>query len=337
MRAGRGCTPGACRGLRESRRAEIESDLWESQCDADWNHSSGTALYIVLRLLIGIPDDLGWRVEQEAIAGRLTQASIVLSARVAGAALFICALWVIDADASRKRPIPARPSRCRSRPSNGGIMTMLDGHVSRGGRKLPLLAAGIAATVAVAMVRTSPPAFKRRSQPLRVPHFEAALRQTEQIRLQRLDIRSSARRRLVATNATAALLIRFAYKLPDFQMSGGPDWLHSDRFDVIAKAAGNPPLEQMRLMLRRLLAERFKLNAHTETRELPIYALVMARKDGRIGPRLRRTEADCARADHPPWSASAPAHRTARHAAASLGLPRAPISRRDGEALRFED
>jgi uncharacterized protein (TIGR03435 family) len=102
--------------------------------------------------------------------------------------------------------------------------------------------------------------------------------------------------RLTGTNAPAAALIRFAYDLPEFLVVGGPDWLRSDRFDVVAKAEGDPPVEQKRLMLRRLLAERFRLTAHTETRELPFYALLMARSDGRPGPRLRRAQAECGRA-----------------------------------------
>jgi uncharacterized protein (TIGR03435 family) len=105
--------------------------------------------------------------------------------------------------------------------------------------------------------------------------------------------------RLTATNVPAAELIRFAYDLPDFQVSGGPKWLTSDRFDVVAKADGDPPVTEKRLMLRRLLAERFKLTAHTETRELPLYALVMARSDGRLGSHLRRAAADCARITPP--------------------------------------
>lgn len=101
--------------------------------------------------------------------------------------------------------------------------------------------------------------------------------------------------RLTGTNVPAAALIRFAYDLPDFQISGGPGWLGSDRFDIAAKAEGDAPVNQTRLMLRTLLAERFKLTVHTETRDLPIYALVMARSDGRPGTQLRRTEADCGR------------------------------------------
>jgi len=99
--------------------------------------------------------------------------------------------------------------------------------------------------------------------------------------------------RITAINATAKALIRFAYDLSDFQLSGGPAWLDAERFDLTAKAAGDPPLAQERAMLRRLLAERFKLIAHTETRTLPIYALVMARSDARMGPRLRRAQANC--------------------------------------------
>jgi len=104
---------------------------------------------------------------------------------------------------------------------------------------------------------------------------------------------------LTATNVTAAILVRFAYDLPGFQVSGGPDWLDSERFDVTARAEGIPSLPNKRAMLRRLLAERFKLDTHTETRELPIYALTLARSDGRLGPRLRRADADCARVEQP--------------------------------------
>jgi hypothetical protein len=137
--------PPAC---RESRRAEIESDLWECQRDTAENLGLGSALHILLRLLIGIPDDLAWRVEQAAIAGTLTQGSIGLTARVAGAALFICALWVIDADASRKRPTsPVAGPSAAVHQEIEGIMTKRAGNVPYSGRGLRLLAAGIAAAV----------------------------------------------------------------------------------------------------------------------------------------------------------------------------------------------
>jgi uncharacterized protein (TIGR03435 family) len=107
--------------------------------------------------------------------------------------------------------------------------------------------------------------------------------------------------RFVATNSPVSYLIRFAYEpspwsrdLDAFQMTGGPDWMTVDRFDVNAKAAGDLPLVQMRRMVQALLVERFKLRVHQETRELPIYRLVVARGDGRLGPKLRPTQLTCA-------------------------------------------
>ena len=106
--------------------------------------------------------------------------------------------------------------------------------------------------------------------------------------------------RFVATNQSVKDLIGLAYKIRDSQIIGGPAWLGTDRFDINARADRelppfNPtesgPLEQM---LQSLLADRFKLVAHRETRELPIFALVMARSDGRPGEKLRPSSTDCA-------------------------------------------
>jgi uncharacterized protein (TIGR03435 family) len=99
---------------------------------------------------------------------------------------------------------------------------------------------------------------------------------------------------LIITNYTLRNIVRNAYGLQDFQIVGGPDWFDSDRFDIVAKAANDAPPAQMIQMVRTLLAERFGLAVHTETRELPVYALVMARADGRRGPQLRPAAVDCA-------------------------------------------
>jgi uncharacterized protein (TIGR03435 family) len=100
--------------------------------------------------------------------------------------------------------------------------------------------------------------------------------------------------RLTATNVTLRLLMRPAFDVQDFQMVGGPSWLDSDRFDVVAKAPeGVVEPEHVRPMLRALLADRFKLVTHTETRDMPIYALVLARPDGRFGPNMKLSPLDC--------------------------------------------
>jgi len=81
------------------------------------------------------------------------------------------------------------------------------------------------------------------------------------------------------------------------QVTGGPAWVDTDRFEIIAKVANvaslSEPNQQVLTMLRGLLAERFKLAVHTESRQLPMYDLVVAADDGRLGPRLRRPADTC--------------------------------------------
>jgi uncharacterized protein (TIGR03435 family) len=90
--------------------------------------------------------------------------------------------------------------------------------------------------------------------------------------------------------------------------SGGADWVSSDRFDVTGKLNGNPPTgvfrEQMRPMLSRLLYDRFALRTHLVQRESPVYALVFARENARLGPELKRADPECA--DAAARGASAP-------------------------------
>ena len=102
--------------------------------------------------------------------------------------------------------------------------------------------------------------------------------------------------RWTADGVTLFMLIRQAYA-PKYQMQGqvvgGPSWLQSDRFIINAKAEGMPTQEEARLMVQQLLADRFKLVVRQEMRELPVYALVLARSDGRLGPDLKPLTVDC--------------------------------------------
>jgi uncharacterized protein (TIGR03435 family) len=96
-------------------------------------------------------------------------------------------------------------------------------------------------------------------------------------------------------NVTAQMLILRAYRIQPSQLIGAPDWAATERFDVVATAAAGTPQEQMPLMVRALLADRFKLAVHQESRDLLIDALVLARSDGSPGPRLKSSPiADCA-------------------------------------------
>jgi uncharacterized protein (TIGR03435 family) len=103
---------------------------------------------------------------------------------------------------------------------------------------------------------------------------------------------SSRNGQLTATNVTLRDMIRNAYGLQDFQVAGGPGWVDSERFNIVAKVEGEPSPADRRLMMQALLAERFNLVVHHETREMGVYDLILARPDGRLGAGLRR--ADCA-------------------------------------------
>jgi len=91
-------------------------------------------------------------------------------------------------------------------------------------------------------------------------------------------------------NIPARLLIQQAFNVRDFQVTGGPSWMGSDRYDIVAKAEGddNVPMEQVRVMLQSLLVDRFQLAFHRESKELPVYALVI----GKNGPKFKESKGD---------------------------------------------
>jgi uncharacterized protein (TIGR03435 family) len=137
--------------------------------------------------------------------------------------------------------------------------------------------------------------------PERLPRFEvASVKPSTSGRMQFLVQPGG---RFVATDAPLKLLIADAFlgaePLALSRVLGGPEWIESARYDINAKAStefqpspGGPPRDML-LMLRSLLEERFTLKAHRETRELPIYELVLARADGRLGPGMRQPAVDC--------------------------------------------
>jgi uncharacterized protein (TIGR03435 family) len=101
--------------------------------------------------------------------------------------------------------------------------------------------------------------------------------------------------RFSVTNATPEMLIGFAYALPNSQVLAIPKWAQSESFTIEAGidsatpiAAGNAGISQVMLMVQTLLADRFRLSSHKETRQLPVYELVVAK----AGPRLKQSEGD---------------------------------------------
>jgi uncharacterized protein (TIGR03435 family) len=103
--------------------------------------------------------------------------------------------------------------------------------------------------------------------------------------------------RFTATNVSVMDVIALAYgdvrPFPRTNILGVPSWASVERFDIAARAEGNPSQEEFSRMLRPLLAERFRLAAHTETRERPIYTLTLSHRDGSLGPGLRHSSLSC--------------------------------------------
>ena len=113
-----------------------------------------------------------------------------------------------------------------------------------------------------------------------------------------VDDVSAGRRgsRYTAVNAPLKFLIFNALNI-SFESSrliGGPEWIENERFDIVAAIPEGALPADLPRMIRTLLEQRFQLVVHAETRELPIYALRLARPDGKLGPRLTRSTLDCA-------------------------------------------
>ena len=92
---------------------------------------------------------------------------------------------------------------------------------------------------------------------------------------------------VTARNITLRGLLREAYQVKGFQFVGGPAWLKSDKFDVVAKASATSTPEQIQHMFQTLLKERFKLELHRETKLMPVYTLVV----NKAQPKLRESAA----------------------------------------------
>jgi uncharacterized protein (TIGR03435 family) len=80
---------------------------------------------------------------------------------------------------------------------------------------------------------------------------------------------------LIMHNVTLRSCVKWAYGVRDFQLSGGPDWIAAERYDISAKAATKADDAELRKMLRTLLAERFQLVLREERKQVPVYALIV--------------------------------------------------------------
>jgi uncharacterized protein (TIGR03435 family) len=139
-----------------------------------------------------------------------------------------------------------------------------------------------------------------------------------------------------ARNIVLVQYIAFAYKLTNRQLQSVVSqvpWVSEDRFDIEARAEGNPTKDQYRLMMRSLLADRFKMAVHFETRQVPVYGLVLA-KPGKLGPQLRLHRAD------DPVCATSPAVTRGPFPADAEGFPEfcgGPVNMKPSAPGRMKD
>jgi uncharacterized protein (TIGR03435 family) len=129
--------------------------------------------------------------------------------------------------------------------------------------------------------------------------------------------------RFTATNTPLRILIMTAFELKqDAQLTGGPPALLEAKYDITARTAtATLGMKELPQLLRSLLADRFKLKTHTESRELPLYDLVLARSDGRLGPDLKPSTSECSKADE--LAAEQGAALAKGDVASFIGKPRA--------------
>lgn len=184
------------------------------------------------------------------------------------------------------------------------IMTHRVTHKLDLGRKLLLTAVGIAAVlgpVAFGLVNATPAQTQSATKPspssTERMTFEAASIKPAKPGAMGTMIRNEPGGRFMATNVSLKMLITMAYNIQPFQLTDAPSWLDSDRWDIEAKpesgAEAEPgkssadmekEMDDQRLRLQSLLADRCKLTFHRETKELPVYALVVAKN----GPKLKQ-------------------------------------------------
>ncbi len=166
------------------------------------------------------------------------------------------------------------------------IMTQRIGTKLNFGRKLLLAAAAMLAVAGPVLLGVMNATQSRAQSPAAAaPAFEVAsvkLNKSGGGRVRRVDPRGIA-----YTDITLNDCIGAAYGVKFYQISG-PDWLRSERYDIVANAASPVPKDQLMRMLQTLLADRFKLTFHREEKELPVYALVIGNK----GPKLRKAASE---------------------------------------------
>jgi uncharacterized protein (TIGR03435 family) len=101
-------------------------------------------------------------------------------------------------------------------------------------------------------------------------------------------------------------IIQSAYRVPANQLVNVPGWVNGTRVDIVAKADPKYSVQELQSMLQPLLVQRFKLKFHREMRDMDVYVMTVASKDGRLGPKLAKSDTNCEELGAQPRSSLTP-------------------------------
>jgi len=154
-----------------------------------------------------------------------------------------------------------------------------------------------------------------------LPKFEVASVKKFEGRVTSTALRTPGGGRITVVNLPLRTILMQAWGgLRDYQLSGGPSWMTTDRFTITAKAETNAPRDQVLLMLRAVVVERFQLKYHVEKKEMQAYVLTTAEKEWKPTARMKPVDCSGARGALPTPGPPTPGPRTPEQMACSGGI-----------------
>jgi uncharacterized protein (TIGR03435 family) len=163
--------------------------------------------------------------------------------------------------------------------ANGGSLSSRIARLLGESRTLPRTSGGMGTAVALVLLMIGTWALF--AQPTARPQFEVASIKPS-LNNSLMNVRPFPGR--LTADATLQILVQYGYGVQPFQVAGGPAWIQSDRYQVEAKADGSASRDQVFLMLKSLLEDRFQLKTHRDMKEQPVFALVPAKGGLKLPP-----------------------------------------------------